>query len=137
MTYKWTPEIEGEIFARMIGGEGIVKILGAGKDDFLPTERTFYRRIAEDQAFCQRYARARESQAHREAEEIREIADEATPETVQVARLRVDARKWRASKLAPKVYGDKLEVNGAGANGEHVHKVEMTFVRPDPHPKDG
>lgn len=121
----------------MIGGEGIVKILGAGKDDFLPTERTFYRRIAEDQAFCQRYARARESQAHREAEEIREIADEATPETVQVARLRVDARKWRASKLAPKVYGDKLEVNGAGANGEHVHKVEMTFVRPDPHPKDG
>jgi hypothetical protein len=29
-----------------------------------------------------------------------------------VARLRVDARKWRAGKLAPKVYGEKLDLSG-------------------------
>lgn len=138
MTFKWTPEVEEEIFRRMIGGEGVVKILGPDKDDFLPSEATFYRRLQSgDTEFCEKYARARESQAHREAEEIREIADAATPEDVHVARLRMDARKWRAGKLAPKVYGDKIEVNGPGANGEHVHKVEMTFVRPNPATKDG
>jgi uncharacterized iron-regulated protein len=30
------------------------------------------------------------------------------------ARLRVDARKWAMSKLAPKKYGDKLDVNHGG-----------------------
>jgi hypothetical protein len=138
MTFKWTPEIEDEIFGRMIKGEGIVAILGADKDDFLPSEATFYRKLQSgDAAFCEKYARARESQAHREAEEIKQIADAATPENVHVARLRMDARKWRAGKLAPKVYGDKIEVNGPGENGEHVHKVEMTFVRPIAIPKDG
>lgn len=138
MTFKWTPEVEEEIFSRMIKGEGVVSILGPDKDDFLPSEATFYRRLQSgDTAFCEKYARAREAQAHREAEEIRQIADTATPENVHVARLRMDARKWRAGKLAPKVYGDKLEVNGSGANGEHVHKVEMTFVRPDAAAKNG
>ncbi len=131
MTFKWTPEIEDEIFGRMVKGEAIVTILGQDKDDFLPSEATFYRRLQSgDAAFCEKYARAREAQAHREAEEIRQIADAATPENVHVARLRMDARKWRAGKLAPKVYGDKLEVSGTGSAGEHIHKVEMTFVRP-------
>lgn len=114
MTFRWTEEIEDEIFSRMIGGEGVVKILGPDKDDFLPSEATFYRRLQSgDAEFCEKYARARESQAHREAEEIREIADAATPDNVHVARLRMDARKWRAGKLAPKVYGDKVAVGGA------------------------
>jgi hypothetical protein len=31
---------------------------------------------------------------------------------VQKQRLRVDTRKWLLSKLAPKKYGDKLELSG-------------------------
>ena len=131
MTFKWTQEVEDEIFGRMLKGEGVVTILGPDRDDFLPSEATFYRKLQSgDAAFCEKYARAREAQAHREAEEIKEIADLATPENVHVARLRMDARKWRAGKLAPKVYGDKIEVNGPGEGGAHIHKVEMTFVRP-------
>lgn len=110
--FSWTPEAEEEIFNRMISGEGIVQICAPGRDDFLPSERTFYKRLTEDDAFAQRYARAREAQAHRETEEIRQIADTATPEDVNVARLRIDARKWRAGKLAPKVYGDKVDLSG-------------------------
>ena len=34
-------------------------------------------------------------------------------EAVQRSKLRVDARKWMASKMAPKKYGDKLAVGGA------------------------
>ncbi len=33
-------------------------------------------------------------------------------EHVQRSRLRVDTRKWAAGKLAPKRYGDKLNLGG-------------------------
>ncbi len=127
MTYKWTPEIEDEIFRRMIAGESILEILGPDRDDFLPSEATFYRKLqAGDEAFCEKYARAREAQAHRETDEIRRIADAATPEDVQVARLKIDARKWRAGKLAPKVYGDTVDVKHGGTI--KLEGVKMTFV---------
>lgn len=126
MTYKWTAEIEEEIFARLSGGESLMDILGDGRDEFLPSQRTFYRRLSEDVDFWHKYARAREAQAHREAEEIRAIADAATNDDYNVARLRIDARKWRASKMAPKVYGDKQDVNLSGT--VKVEGVEMTFV---------
>jgi hypothetical protein len=110
--FKWTPEAEEEIFNRMIRGEGIVQICAPGRDDFLPSERTFYKRLTEDEAFAQRYARAREIQADHEFDEIKAIADTANAENVKVARLRIDARRWRAGKLRPKVYGDKVELSG-------------------------
>ena len=109
--FAWTPEIEGEIFSRLGRGESLLEICSAERDDWLPSETTFYKRLSSDSEFAENYARARFAQAHRENDEIRKIADAATPETVQVARLRIDARKWRASKMAPKVYGDKLELN--------------------------
>jgi len=118
--FVWTDEVEGEIFSRIMAGDAVSLILGPTKDDWLPTERTFYRKLASDEVFCQKYMRAREAQAHREFDETRMIADLATPEDVQVARLKIDTRKWRASKLAPKVYGDKTTIAGPGPNGEHV-----------------
>ena len=111
--FEWTEAIEDEILNRLMGGESLMDICGAGRDDFLPSERTVYKRLTEDGEFAQKYARAREVQAHHETEEIRQIADTATPENVNVARLRIEARKWRASKMAPKVYGDKLAIGGA------------------------
>ena len=77
---------------------------------------------------AERYARAKRLQAELLAAEIVAIADEAEVQaryqgeevTLELSanaiarnRLRVDARKWVASKLLPKVYGDKLAVGGA------------------------
>jgi hypothetical protein len=71
------------------------------------------------------YARAREDRADKIADEIVAISDEAEVvakydgeevrlglDSAAVARnrLRVDARKWVAAKLKPRVYGDKLDV---------------------------
>lgn len=88
-------------------------------------------------AFTEQYIRAREAQADKLAEETLAIADEdctmvradkhgsrdedgqGNTEVVFDAtavarnRLRVDARKWLASKMAPKKYGDKLALGGA------------------------
>ena len=112
-SYKWTQNIEDEIFGRMMRGESVNDICGSGRDDRLPHQATFYRRIQDDAEFSAKYARAREVQAHHEADDIKIIADTATPESVNVARLQIDARKWRASKMAPKFYGDKVAIGGA------------------------
>lgn len=65
--------------------------------------------------FSAQYARAREEQADGFADEIIEIAD--TTDDPQKAKLQIDARKWKASKLAPKKYGDKQQLEHSGPNG--------------------
>jgi len=64
-----------------------------------------------------RDTRAREAQADKLFKECLTIADAARPEDVNVARLRVDTRKWAAARLAPKKYGDRVshDVKGAGS----------------------
>ena len=62
--------------------------------------------------FRDQYARARERQAHHYAAEIVEIAD--TEEDPAKARVRIDARKWVASKLLPKAYGERVEQHLTG-----------------------
>lgn len=71
------------------------------------------------------YAHAREAQADKMAADILKIADDGENDTykdeegnrrtdqdvIARSRLRVDARKWLAAKMAPKKYGDKLDVD--------------------------
>lgn len=66
------------------------------------------------------YDQAIEDRADRLAEELIEIADTPIPEGldgpsksafVQATRLRVDVRKWAASKLRPKIYGERIDVS--------------------------
>lgn len=87
--------------------------------------RTVYDWIVEDfEGFGQRYTRAKQIQADLAVEDAYDIADDTSKDTVldewgnprenkewtNRSRLRVDLRKWHASKLAPKVYGDRLDV---------------------------
>lgn len=67
------------------------------------------------------YARARSDLIEFYADQTMKIADEPVALTadgkidtgaVQKQRLQVDTRKWLLSKMAPKKYGDKIEVSG-------------------------
>jgi hypothetical protein len=64
--------------------------------------------------FGDHYARAREAQADTLADEILSLSDEADAKNAHAIRVRVDARKWVASKLKPKRYGDKIDVGVSG-----------------------
>jgi hypothetical protein len=125
---SYSDEIAEEICQKLIAGFSLREL--CDKDEF-PDEATVYRWIAKNDAFREKYAQAREVQAERYAAEIIEISDDARndwmlrqqgDDTVVVAnqehinrsRLRVDARKWVASKLLPKKYGDRTELVGAG-----------------------
>ncbi len=76
------------------------------RGDGMPSVSMVYRWLNEHESFRERYARARECQADVMDECILAEAVACTPENAQAARVRIDAFKWRASKLAPKVYGD-------------------------------
>ena len=80
--------------------------------------------------FANKYARARETQADVMDGKILEVADACKPDTAAADRVKIDAYKWRASKLAPKRYGDLLKLGGDPDMPLH-HNVEATvrFVR--------
>ncbi len=116
----------------------------------MPSASTVCRWLGQHEAFREQYARAREAQADTLFDEILEIADDGTNDYVirkgegedvervdhdhiARSRLRVDARKWMASKLQPKKYGDKVQQELSGPDGGPIPiaKVERVIIRPD------
>ena len=65
--------------------------------------------------FRRRYTVALELAADELADKVVRIADNATPENASVAKLRMDAYRWRASKLAPKKYSDRAIIEDVTA----------------------
>ncbi len=114
----YTPEQAQAICEELASGKSLRQICS---EDGFPTVQCVMKWLAQQPAFVEQYARAREQQTETWANEINDIADAATPEDFQVAKLRVDTRKWLLSKLAPKKYGDRLDVTGAvGLNIERI-----------------
>ena len=123
-----TQEIADRICEKIATSDkGLTHILNA--DDSLPGMFTVYKWLREYEWFSKQYARAREDQADFMADQIIDISDDSTNDTlyddegnerinqewVQRSRLRIDARKWKASKLAPKKYGDKIDLTSGDA----------------------
>ena len=84
----------------------------------MPSRRTVLMWMGNDSDFCTSIVRARGWQAEYLAEEILNIADTCTDP--QKAKLQIDARKWYASKLAPRKYGEKLDLNEHQTGDIHV-----------------
>jgi hypothetical protein len=89
-------------------------------DDTLPSARTFYKWVREDESKRQRYAHAREAQQHFCIDNGVALSTQLVARNpayqIDPAAFRAyfDAIKFRASKLHPKVYGDKAEINHTG-----------------------
>mgnify|MGYP006921346421 CR=1 FL=1 len=132
----YTQEVGDMICERLAVGESLRSICG---DENTPALSTVFKWLNDFPAFSEQYARAREEQAEALFDEIVSIADEECTmvrankhpsvksddengdievvfDSTAVARnrLRVEARKWAASKLKPKKYGDKLDLNHSG-----------------------
>ena len=111
-----------EIETSSLGLGKIAKKHGASRYNVLD-----YIRVNEEAA--NRYARAKELQMDYLAEELLEISDDGSNDTIinekgqkvedkewtNRSKLRVDTRKWLMSKLAPKKYGDKLDLTTGGS----------------------
>jgi hypothetical protein len=126
----FTEEKAQEICRRIAEGESMRHICLL---EGMPSQSMIYRWLDENKSFREQYAHAREKQADAFLDQIQEIAHDGRndweiqecertkqdrivlhAEHVQRSRLRVDTLKWVMSKLAPKKYGDKLDIEHSG-----------------------
>ncbi len=89
-------------------GKSLRRVL-AGKG--MPSMGKVMEELQIDTAFAEQYARARKAGIELHIDGIVDLADSATAENAHAVRLRVDTRKWIASKLVPKVYGDHVDLS--------------------------
>ena len=123
----YTPELAAAVCAMIADGKSLRTIAA---EPGMPGLTTIFKWLGDKgkPEFAEQYARARSSQADMMAEDILKIADDGSNDTyfdengnrrtdydvVARSRLRVDARKWLASKFAPKKYGEKVETTVVG-----------------------
>lgn len=124
---KYSPEIANKICTQISTTHKSLKTICSPED--MPDVSTVLRWLADDkhEEFRNQYARAKEEQADLLVEEMIEISDDGTNDTIYTdkgamedkewtgrSKLRVETRKWIASKLKPKKYGEKLDVTSGG-----------------------
>jgi len=111
------------------------------KNKDLPDAVTFYSWIDEDKDKLKQYVRATELRSEAIFEDILDIADKQDKDVyinnegievvdnnvIQRSRLMVDARKWHLSKLNPKKYGDKLEVEQTNKGVIQFQNISKQF----------
>lgn len=99
---------------------------------------SFMRWLDGNKDLAERYARAREDLIEKMAQELLDLSDMDVGVTldgkkdwaaIQKHRLQVDTRKWLLSKLAPKRYGDKLELTGDPDRPLAIQKIERVVVK--------
>lgn len=73
----------------------------------------FYKAITDYPSLNSYYLLSQQSRGELYVDEIVNIAD--TEIDPQRARVQIDARKWYASKVIPKKYGDRLDLNVSGS----------------------
>lgn len=132
-----------KICERIINGESLASIC---RNDAMPCASTVYKWLDEKPEFLDKYAKAKEDQADTLADEMLDIADDGrndwmarhdsegnsigwqvNGEHVQRSRLRLDTRKWIASKLKPKKYGENNKVELTGKNGGAIETKEISL----------
>ena len=85
----------------------------------MPSQGTIYRMLAEEPFFREIYTRARESAAHTLFDQMIDIADDSSRDlladgsannaAIARARIQIETRARVAGKLAPRVYGERIE----------------------------
>lgn len=126
---RYSQELANTICERLALGESM-RTVSSAKD--MPAMSTIFRWLQEDREnFREQYARAKQESADAMAEDLLDISDDGVNdwmekkygknadstwvvngEAVQRSKLRVDTRKWLMSKMKPKKYGDKLNLEG-------------------------
>ena len=117
----YTPELAREICKQIANGKSMRSVC---RQDDMPGMTTVFRWLGDIEDFRKQYDRATEERAEALVEDMLDIADNEDQDT-QRSRLRVDTRKWIASKLKPKKYGDKQQVEHSGEGiSFHMHVPE-------------
>ena len=125
----YTPETADIICVRMCEGESLRSIC---RDEGMPSYRTAFVWLQQHEEFLEAYKQAQAIRADAIFDDIFDIADDGrndwmerqdgegsagwreNGEAIRRSALRVDARKWALARMAPKKYGERLDLNHSG-----------------------
>lgn len=139
---KYSQETADVICERLASGESMRTI---SKAEGMPAMSTMFLWLREHKEFSEQYAKAKEEGVDALVEELLDIADDGSNDWMEIndednpgykfngehyqrSRLRIDTRKWIASKLKAKKYGDKLDVV---SDGEKLEGLVIVKAKED------
>ncbi|MCX7126215.1 MAG: hypothetical protein NTU49_10915 [Gammaproteobacteria bacterium] len=116
---NYTPKLAEEICGIIASSNKGIKRLCNGREN-LPCPSTVYHWLFAHKEFRRQYIHAKQMQIEVLVDEIMQIANDDSLDTVinedgnaiinhqyvQRSRLQIDIRKWLASKLTPRIYGN-------------------------------
>ena len=142
----FTPELCAEVCRRIAMGQSMAEV---GRADEMPSASTLWRWMMVHEEFRSNYAKAVDERTECIVDELLDIADNATndwmmrqvdgelvkvvdKEHISRTRLRIDTRKWIASKLKPKKYGDAMIHRGdEEAPIQITHEIDFSGLSAD------
>lgn len=145
---SFTKKLGDKICAEIAEGKSLRTVCASPS---MPAKATVFRwlRLPDYQDFRDQYARACEDRANAFAEELLDIADDATNDYMEVidkdgivvgykvngeailrSKLRSDNRKWLMAKMLPKKYGEKLDLTNSDRTLKPVAIFDMRSGRP-------
>jgi hypothetical protein len=101
----YTPDLGHRICEAVAHGEALQDVCN---EPGMPARRTVYYWLRTNDEFAAAYDLAREMRADLLADEVVKISDTEDPAR---ARVQIDARRWAASKLNPRRYGERQDRN--------------------------
>lgn len=139
----YSNELADKILEQITTSSKSLRTICLGED--MPSVGTVLKWLRTNKEFLAQYTRAKEEQADLLVEEMIEIADDGTNDTIHTekgdfenkewtnrSKLRVETRKWIASKLKSKKYGDKIETanKNTNLNGELTPEQVNIIIHP-------
>lgn len=127
----WTIAVKETILEHTENGVSLSRIC---EMEGMPSRRTVYNWIEQDEDFGSQFRARRILGIHYLAEECIGISDEPARDAMDVARnrLRIDTRLRLAGKWLPKAYGDKVQVDvseGPAEMGRDDVPPALSFLR--------
>ena len=116
----------------MCGGESLRAIC---RTEGFPSHSTVMDWVNADAGFADHYARAKDERADLYFDRLDDVSTEAeqAETAVKVAglRLKADNIKWQLARMAPKKYGDKLELAGGLDINSKIERITRRIVDAD------
>ena len=106
-----TPEVWKEICDRIAAGESVRKVLKSNKEKYPQWDR-FRKEKDSNEQYNAQYVKAIQDKGEMEVCDIEEICEELKLGKIDAssANVIIQAKKWKAAKFYPKMYGDKLDL---------------------------
>lgn len=136
----YTQELADRICAQLAEG---ISLRTVCKAEGMPDKATVFRWLRTNETFRDQYTRAKDESADAFVEDMNDIADDcandwmarndpenqgwlANGEHIQRSRLRIETRKWLASKLKPKKYGERMALTDPDGGPLQVKIVQYS-----------